>query len=139
MERADLLTEQRNRRSRERIIEDQSKESEQSTSNLQDSENGSSKLVLEVKPSDSSTASTPENPSAKTLQEDQIISLDHIVQTSIELDEVAMKKIELLLALGSRRLAQDFKELLEEAFRAVDQNANLLRILRHKMGTSRDE
>lgn len=133
------MTEQRNRRSKERIIEEPTKKSKEPTSNLQDSENGNSKLVLEVQPLSSGASSTPETEGGKSPQEDQIISLDHIVKTSIELDEVAMKKIELLLALGSRRLAQDFKELLEEAFRAVDQNANLLRILRHKMGTSRDE
>ncbi len=71
--------------------------------------------------------------------DDQLLSFDHILKTSIELDEVAKRKIEQLLALGSKRLAQDFKEMLNDSVRAVEQNANLLRILRHKLGTEKDE
>lgn len=65
-------------------------------------------------------------------------SFDHLLRTSIELDEVAKRNIEQLLALGSKRLAQDFKDMLELAARAVEQNANLLRILRHQLGTAKD-
>ncbi|HZW57396.1 MAG TPA: hypothetical protein VFF30_13995 [Nitrososphaerales archaeon] len=67
------------------------------------------------------------------------LSFDHILKTSIELDDVAKRNIEQLLALGSNRLAQDFKDILDAAYRAVEQNANLLSVLRHHLGTSQDE
>ena len=76
---------------------------------------------------------------ASDLPETDRLSFDHILKTSIELDDVAKRNIEQLLAIGSRRLAQDFKDMLDCAYRAVEQNANLLRVLRHHMGTSKDD
>jgi hypothetical protein len=124
---------------KDRTVEEQINESSNPPSNHTKRETENSEVMLQVKSLESNTPPAQQHSTTMNPQLDHIISLDHIVKTSIELDEMAMKKIELLLALGSRRLAQDFKELLEEAFRAVDQNANLLRILRHKMGTSKDE
>ena len=70
---------------------------------------------------------------------DNRITLGQILQNSIDLDGVAKRNIEQLLALGSKRLAQDFIELLNNAVDAIDQNANLLGILRYQLGISNEE
>jgi hypothetical protein len=62
------------------------------------------------------------------------VTLDHLLKSSIDLDDTAKKKIEQIRAIGSKRFANDLIELLESASKAIEQNANLLRILRHHLG-----
>ena len=66
-------------------------------------------------------------------RESKGVSLEHIIRTSLDLDEVAQKNIRNLLAIGSKRFARELLEMLESASRAIEQNANLLRILRHHL------
>jgi hypothetical protein len=71
----------------------------------------------------------------KRLEESQSnVTLDHLLKSSLDLDDTAKKKIEEVRAIGSKRFASDLIELLESASKAVEQNANLLRILRHHLG-----
>jgi hypothetical protein len=62
------------------------------------------------------------------------ITLEHILRTALDLDNVAKSQIEKVLSTGSRKLADDLKETAECALRAIEQNANLLRIIRTQMG-----
>jgi hypothetical protein len=62
------------------------------------------------------------------------VTVDHLLKSSLDLDDTAKKKIEQIRAIGSKRFASDLIELLESASKAVEQNANLLRILRHHLG-----
>jgi hypothetical protein len=71
----------------------------------------------------------------KRLEESQSnVTLDHLLKSSLDLDESARKKIEQVKAIGSRRFASELIELLESASKCVEQNANLLHILRHHLG-----
>ncbi len=71
----------------------------------------------------------------KRLEETQCnVTVDHLLKSSLELDDTAKKKIEQLLTIGSKRFANDLVELLDSASKAIEQNANLLKILRHHLG-----
>jgi phosphatidate phosphatase PAH1 len=71
----------------------------------------------------------------KRLEESQSnVTVEHLLKSSLDLDDAAKKKIEQVLGIGSKRFARELIELLESASRAVEQNANLLRILRHHLG-----
>jgi hypothetical protein len=65
-------------------------------------------------------------------------TFDELLKTSIDLDKLAMKNLENLLSLGSRRLAQDFREMLDSAVKAVEQNSKLLVMLRDHLNASHD-
>ncbi len=67
------------------------------------------------------------------------MTFDHMLRTSIDLDEVAKRYIERIINIGSRRLAKDLLDLLEATSKAIEQNANLLRILRQHLGNSTNE
>ena len=76
----------------------------------------------------------------KRLEESQSnVTLDHLLQSSLDLDSVAKKKIDEVRAIGSKRFASELIELLESASRCVEQNANLLHILRHHLGLGNNE
>ncbi|MDH2900544.1 MAG: hypothetical protein PXY39_06190 [archaeon] len=71
----------------------------------------------------------------KRLEESQSnVTVDHLLKSSLDLDDTAKKKIEQVRAIGSKRFASDLIELLESASKAIEQNANLLKILRHHLG-----
>lgn len=71
----------------------------------------------------------------KRLEESQSnVTLDHLLKSSIDLDDSAKKKIDQIKAIGSRRFASELIELLESASKCIEQNANLLHILRHHLG-----
>jgi hypothetical protein len=62
------------------------------------------------------------------------VTVDHLLRSSLDLDDTAKKKIEEVRAIGSKRFASDLIELLEAASKAIEQNANLISILRHHLG-----
>ncbi len=59
------------------------------------------------------------------------LSYDHILKTSIDLDDIACRNLEEAISSRSARLGYEVREKLISASKAVEQNANLLRILRH--------
>jgi hypothetical protein len=75
----------------------------------------------------------------KQLQDDaRSVTLDHLIKSSLELDDTAKKKIELIKSIGSKRFAMELIELLESASKCIEQNANLLKIIRHHLGIVTD-
>jgi hypothetical protein len=71
----------------------------------------------------------------KRLEESQSnVTVDHLLKSSLDLDDAARKNIDEVRAIGSKRFASDLIELLESASKAIEQNANLLKILRHHLG-----
>lgn len=71
-------------------------------------------------------------------QSERSVTMDHLLRSSLDLDDAAKKHIEQILAIGSKRFARELVELLESASRCVEQNANLLKILRHHLNLSPD-
>jgi hypothetical protein len=66
------------------------------------------------------------------------ITLDHLIKSSLELDDTAKKKIELIKSIGSKRFAMELIEMLESASKCIEQNANLLKVIRHHLGLVSD-
>jgi hypothetical protein len=66
------------------------------------------------------------------------VTLDHLIKSSLELDDTARKKIELIKSIGSKRFAMELIELLESASKCIEQNANLLKVIRHHLGLVMD-
>ena len=57
----------------------------------------------------------------KRLEESQSnVTVDHLLKSSLDLDDMAKKKIEQVRAIGSKRFASDLIELLESASKAIE-------------------
>ncbi|MDG7001747.1 MAG: hypothetical protein JRN15_21845 [Nitrososphaerota archaeon] len=76
----------------------------------------------------------------KRLEEmERSVTVEHLLSSSLDLDDAAKKHIDQILAIGSKRFARELVELLESASRCVEQNANLLKILKHHLNVSKPQ
>ena len=126
----------------------QSQENESSSEGSHDQkpvvvkENGSEVLLIRAESAEEIPESLKQSRYSKTFVENQKrleesqsnVTLEHLLKSSIDLDDTAKKKIEQVKAIGSKRFASELIELLESASKCVEQNANLLNILRHHLG-----
>jgi hypothetical protein len=95
---------------------------------------------IQSEPNNDSAASpqivSEDNASVRYEESSQTHSLDRLLETSIDLDEAAKRDVQKILAIGPKRFAREIAVLLDSVYNAVEQNSNLLRILRSKMRTS---